>query len=161
MLGRAVAVVAGVVGRDAVADLAEQAADRQPGGLAGDVPQAVVEVPEPARRLVDPARAQVEPLVELLAAERVHADHCRAQDLDHARGHLRARAGADALDPVVGPHAQEELVRLEAGLAARDPLVGVAQPARRAGRHDPRHPPGLAVLDDGDRDVGDLHRPTP
>src|SRR5256885_750369 len=47
VLGRAVAVVAGVVGGNAVADLAEQPADRQAGDLAGDVPEAVVEVPEP------------------------------------------------------------------------------------------------------------------
>src|SRR5439155_67048 len=74
VLGGAGAVVAGVVGGDPVAHLADQLADGQTGDLAGDVPEAVVEVAEPAGRLVDPARAEVEALVDLLAPERVRGD---------------------------------------------------------------------------------------
>ena len=77
-------VSAGEVDWKAVAHSADQVVHGHTGGLAGDVPQAVVEVAEPSGRLVDPAGALVQPLVERFAVEGILADGVVAQDFDLA-----------------------------------------------------------------------------
>ena len=57
-----------------LADAAQEGVDRETGGLAEDVPEAVVEGSEPAGRLIEPAGAGVQGLVEALAVEGVLAD---------------------------------------------------------------------------------------
>ena len=59
--------------------------DRQAGRLAGNVPQAVVEGPEPTRRLVDPACAFVEYLKQVFPVKGGGSQHMMPEDFDLVR----------------------------------------------------------------------------
>src|SRR5262245_51785008 len=93
-------VIAGEIDGQTVTYFADQRIHGQSGSFAGNVPQTVVKVAKPARRLVEPASSLVQLLIKRLAMKRLLADHIVAEEFD-----LLARwpgvTGADALDPLV------------------------------------------------------------
>ena len=143
-LGRGVDLGAGI-GGDLVARRADQAMDRQPRRLAGNVPQRDVAGADRAHRGGPGARPQE--AVEALAVERVLTHQDRLQKADQARPveARRVRRGAEkgvAGDAVIGRDRQQP----EIALAGRSRRVMAIDRRRNA-------LPG----EQGQADIGDLH----
>ena len=158
----AVHVAAGQVAGNAVAHPADQGVHGQTGRLAGDVPEAVVEVAEPPRLLVDPAGSLLEHLIEPLAVQGVFAHGHRPHQVDLVLVH--GGGGHPAGDALIGAHLHEAFARLRRRRDDRLPLRVDAGPVLDAMqarhlhelRNTPRPAPLRQLLRD-QLDVGDLH----
>ena len=146
-------VAGGEVDGQAVADAADEVVDGAAGGLAQDVPEAVVEFAEPAGFLVDPAGAFVEHLEEAFAGERAFADGVGLEDFELV--FVDGGGGDTAGDALVGFDLED--VRLH-GRVDGPAGVGVLD-AAQAGNLDE----AVAALGEGwvlegvEFDVGDFH----
>ena len=142
VLGRGLVVGGGEVGGDAVAAGAEQAVDRQAGGLPRDVPERDVDRADGMRRQVVDEVLQPPPVPA--DVERVFAEQPGLDDGDDLLGDLR-RAGA----------------RVGQEGVALDALVGL-DPQHPEG-HGPGRPEagggGVPAFVEDDGDIGDAHGP--
>ena len=94
---------------------ADERMDGQAGNLAGDVPQAIVEVAEPARLVMEPAGPLVEHLKQALPGQRVLTDDLVGEGICVDGRHVGRAATGNAL---VRLHVDEMLTRPRIDLAA-------------------------------------------